>query len=582
MSVFKTFRFHLERIIRDLQLERILPRTLPHFVMSIEPPREESHGDISTNIAMVLSKVANIPPRQLAQYFVDQLSAISGVASVEIAGPGFINLRLSPDLWLAEIPEVLRSGHDYGKSNLGNGQKVNVEYVSANPTGPLHVGHVRGAVFGDALASLLSYTGHHVTREYYINDAGTQVQILARSAYLRYREVLGEVISIPEGLYPGDYLIPVAKALVEKFGSSLLEQDETQWLPIVREFTIDSMMVLIREDLAQLSIHHDVFTSEKDLHESGKIDTALSSLTHHGLIYQGVLEPPKGKILDDWEPRPQTLFKSTEFGDDVDRALKKSDGTWTYFASDIAYHRDKFDRGFTMLIDVWGADHGGYIKRMKSATNAITQGAATLNVQICQLVHLYQNGEPYRMSKRAGTFVTLKDILSIVSPDVVRFMMLTRKNDAGLDFDFSHVLEQSKDNPVFYVQYAYARISSVLRTAQQEIKNLNVTDSILACASNGLLTDYSEISLVRKIAQFPRVIEQAAEALEPHRIVFYLEELAALYHAQWNKGKENPALRFIIRDNIELTCARLALIRSVSLVISAGLNLLGVRPIEEM
>ncbi|MDD3446624.1 MAG: arginine--tRNA ligase, partial [Zavarzinia sp.] len=493
------------------------------------------------------------------------------------------NLRLSDDFWRARLAEILAAGPAFGESSKGGGTAVNVEYVSANPTGPLHVGHCRGAVFGDALAALLEKVGHAVTREYYINDAGGQVDTLARSAFLRYREALGENIGeIPEGLYPGDYLIPVGQGLVEKYGERFKDQPESAWLMPIREFAIAAMMAMVREDLEALNIRQDVFFSEYSLHTTGRIDEALKDLTDKGLIYEGVLEAPKGKLPDDWEPRPQTLFKASEFGDDTDRALKKSNGAWTYFAADIAYHLDKYKRGFHHQIDVWGADHGGYVKRMRAAVKALSGGQADLDVKICQLVKLTRGGEPVKMSKRSGSFVTLRDVVDEVGKDVVRFMMLTRKNDAPLDFDFDKVTEQSKDNPVFYVQYAHARARSVLRNAAAEIAGLDLSREGLSAAKLARIESPDEIALIRQMAAFPRQLEQAADAHEPHRVAFALYDLAAAFHGLWNKGKEDPSLRFIHADDPELTLARLALLQAVCDVIASGLGILGVTPVEEM
>lgn len=563
-----------------LMSEGVLPSGLDLSRVSVEPPRDPSHGDLSTNAAMVLAKPAGMNPRALAEKLAERLKSEAEVTEVTIAGPGFINLRLTNDIWLAGILDVLNAGSAYGESNLGAGNAVNVEYVSANPTGPMHVGHVRGAVFGDALANLLEKVGYRVCREYYINDAGGQIEVLARSAFMRYREALGEAITIPEGLYPGDYLVPVGQALAEAHGDKLLSQPETEWLPVVRDTTMAMMMDLIRTDLALLGITHETFFSERTLHQNGAVEAVLKLLDEKGLIYTGVLERPKGEAADDWEERPQTLFRSTQFGDDQDRALKKSDGSWTYFAPDIAYHFDKFKRGYTTLIDVWGADHSGYIKRVKAAVAAVTDNKAEIDVKICQMVRLFRDGEPFRMSKRAGDFITLRDVVEEVGKDAVRFMMLTRKNDASLDFDFAKVVEQSRDNPVFYVQYAHARISSVLRNAAEQ--GFAATDDKLKAADFTLLTDEAELGLIRQMGAFPRAIEQAAQAHEPHRIAFALNDLAAGFHSLWNKGKDDAGLRFILPENHGVTMARLALIRSAALVLAAGLGVLGVEPAEEM
>ena len=585
MNVFSHFQELVREALGELVKAGDLPEGLDFSRVSVEPPRDAAHGDVATNAAMVLAKSAGMKPRDLAGKLASRLTALEVVKNVGIAGPGFINLVLEEDFWRVQLGHVLRARTAYGDSDLGQGQKVNVEFVSANPTGPMHVGHTRGAVFGDALANLLEKAGHEVCREYYINDAGSQIEVLARSTYLRYREALGENIgAIPEGLYPGDYLKPVGKALAAEFGDRFVDADEGTWMEPIREAAVDAMMELIRGDLDALGISHEVFFSERSLHQSGEIEKTLALLDEKGLIYVGVLEPPKGKTPEDWEPKPQTLFSSTQFGDDVDRALKKSDGTWTYFAPDIAYHLDKYRRGYASMVNVLGADHTGYIKRMKSAVAAVTSGEGALDVKVCQLVRLLRDGKPVKMSKRAGDFVTLRDVVDEVGRDVVRFMMLYRKNDASLDFDFKKVTEQSRENPVFYVQYAHARIRSVFRNALEEpaLSAADLHDDALNSADAGLLTDEAELGLIRHMAAFPRIIEAAAEAHEPHRVAFYLYELASSYHALWNKGKDNPALRFILSDDKNTTVARLALIRSVGYVLAAGLDILGVEPAEEM
>ncbi|PZF75219.1 arginine--tRNA ligase [Aestuariivirga litoralis] len=546
--------------------------------VTAEPPRDPAHGDISTNAAMVLNKTFGMPPKALAQLLSALLSEHKNVAAVDIAGPGFINVRLVASEWPRVLEAVLAEGERYGNSTLGSGKKANVEYVSANPTGPLHVGHVRGAVFGDALAELLKASGYEVTREYYINDAGAQVDVLARSAYLRYLEALGETIGeIPAGLYPGDYLKPVGQALAQEHGPALKAMDEAEWLPIVRARAIAMMMDLIREDLAALNIRQEVFASEKALHESGQVKETIAELRQRGLVYQGTLPPPKGEVPEDWEDREQTLFRTTGFGDDIDRPLLKSDGSYTYFASDVAYSRNKIQRGFDELIYILGADHGGYVKRLE-ALGAALQGNRNVDVivRLCQLVKLYRAGEPVRMSKRAGEFVTLRDVVDEVGPDVVRFMMLFRKNEAPLDFDFAKVTEQSKDNPVFYVQYAHARTCSVLRNAAEEGLAPAETPRF------DLLTDEAELGLVRRMAEFPRLVEAAAQAHEPHRIAFYLFDLAGDFHALWNKGKDSPHLRFILKEDVKLTQTRLAFLMAIRYVLANGLRILGVRPAEEM
>ena len=555
----------------------------------VEPPRDPTHGDMATNAAMVLAKDAGKKPRDLAENIAAKLRADDKVASVEVAGPGFINLSLKPNVWGEELLLVLAQGDDYGRSDVGKGEKVNVEYVSANPTGPMHVGHGRGAVFGDALAKLLLFAGYDVTREYYINDAGAQVDALAHSAFLRYREALGEDIgAIPEGLYPGDYLKPVGGELASEYGAKLTTLKESEWLPIVRAKAIDMMMNVIRDDLAALNVHFDVFFSERSLIEGKRdeVGATIEGLRKSGEVYEGRLPPPKGGNLEDWEDREQTLFRSTEVGDDVDRPLKKSDGSYTYFASDIAYHRSKVDRGFFNLIDVWGADHGGYIKRMQAAVNAVSGGKAKLDVKLVQLVRLLRAGEPVKMSKRAGEFVTLREVVDEVGRDAVRFDMLYRKNDAVLDFDLAKVIEHTRENPVFYVQYGHARGMSVFRNAREEMPDLPTAESALVTylrkAELPRLSDTSEVSLLRRIALYPRVVEAAAAAHEPHRIAFYLYELASEFHALWTRGKDLPHLRFIIQNDRETTKARLALVKGIVTVLASGLALLGVSAPEEM
>jgi arginyl-tRNA synthetase len=583
MNLFRDMRGRILGALDALTAEGVLPQGLDTARVAVEPPRDAAHGDMATNAAMMLAKDARMKPRDLAERVAAKARAIPGVRSVEIAGPGFINLRLDSAVWYGCLGEILESGANFGRSDAGKGEKVNVEYVSANPTGPLHIGHSRGAVFGDVLASLLDAAGHDVCREYYINDAGAQVDTLARSAYLRYREALGEDIgAIPEGLYPGDYLNPVGAALAKEHGKRWLDAAEDEWLPAIRAAAIDAMMELIRDDLAALGIKHDVFTSERAMVAAGKVDEALKVLDARGLIYTGTLEPPKGKTPEDWEPRPQTLFRATDFGDDVDRPLRKSDGSWTYFASDIAYHWDKYKRGFASLIDVMGADHGGYVKRMQAATKAITEGKGSLDVKICQLVHLMDKGEPVKMSKRAGTFVTLRDLVDEVGKDVVRFIMLTRKNDAGLDFDLTAVTEQSRDNPVFYVQYAHARTHSVMRMAAEAMAGTDLSAAALRRADFTRLTDESELALIRTMGNWPRTVESAAEAHEPHRLAFYLYDLASEFHTFWTKGKEDVSLRFIVETDPALTAARLALALGVRTVIASGLGIFGVQPVEEL
>ncbi len=583
MSIFSSFRGDIEKIIDDLAASGALPPGVDTGSVTVEPPRNADHGDLTTNAAMVLAKPAKQKPRDLAGRIADLIRSVDGVAEVEIAGPGFINVRLDAAVWREELRGVLRAGVRYGDSDIGAGTAVNVEFVSANPTGPLHVGHCRGAVFGAALATLLSKTGFKVTSEYYVNDAGAQVNALARSVHLRYREALGEQLGeIPSGLYPGEYLVPVGQDIARREGDKWRAAAEEEWLPEFRALAVKAMMAGIREDLELLGISFDVYTSEGDLHRSGSVQAALDDLDAKGLIYTGVLEPPKGKTPDDWEARPQTLFRATEFGDATDRPLKKADGDWTYFASDIAYHRDKIARGFNTMINVWGADHGGYVKRMKAAVRALSDGKAELDVKLCQLVKVVRGGVPVKMSKRAGEFITLRDVLDEVGKDVVRYIMLTRKNDAPLDFDFDRVVEQTRDNPVFYVQYAHARIRSVLRKAASELPELDLAAAALADADLETLQHEAEVALIKTLADWPRTVESAALAHEPHRIAYYLDDLAAQFHALWNLGTENPDLRFLIPQDVSRSRARLALIQGVAQVIASGLEIMGVEPVEEM
>ena len=578
MNVFKGFRQQLLGVLDEMTGSGELPAGVDTSRVTVEPPREAAHGDVSTNAAMVLAGQVKTNPRQLAPRIAERLKALPGVTGVEVAGPGFINLRFTAGFWQAQIATILRSGPSYGDSDMGAGLPVNLEYVSANPTGPLHAAHARGAVVGDALANLLEKAGFSVTREYYVNDAGAQVDVLGRSAYLRYREALGEAVGeIPAGLYPGDYLKEVGRALATRDGRRWLEAPESDWLPAVRDFAIDAIMAGIREDLTALGVDIRVFSSERALVAAGAVRAAFDTLTARGLSYEGVLEPPKGKTPDDWEPRPQTLFRATQFGDDVDRPLRKSDGSWTYFANDIAYHLDKFRRGASVLIDVWGADHGGYIKRMQAATSAITEGGAALDVKICQLVHLMDNGTPVKMSKRAGTFVTLRDVIDRVGAGVVRFIMLTRRNDQTLEFDFAKVTEQSKDNPVFYVQYCHARCRSVLRHAGEP-----AAEKLAAEAPLERLSSPEELELIRLLAAWPRLVEAAADAHEAHRVAFFLYDLAAGFHALWNKGKDDTTLRFLVEGDQGLTLARLALVKAVATVVASGLKVIGVEPAEEL
>jgi arginyl-tRNA synthetase len=585
MNLFAEYQAKVVEIIGGLAREGRLPAGLNTARLVVEPPRETSHGDLATNAAMVLARDAGMKPRDLAEMLVAELKKDPGVTKAEAAGPGFINITLKPALFETVVRAAVTLGPDFGRSTMGGNAKVNVEYVSANPTGPMHVGHCRGAVFGDALANLLAFAGHDVCREYYINDAGAQVDVLARSAHLRYREALGEDIgAVPEGLYPGDYLKPVGEALAKIHGKALLAKPESVWLADVRAFAIDAMMGMIREDLAALSISHAVFFSERSLHQgnASPVGAAIADLRERGLIYEGRLPPPKGAPESDWEDREQTLFRATAFGDDVDRPLMKSDGSYTYFASDIAYHRDKFLRGFATMIDVWGADHGGYIKRMQAAVKAVTGGAGSLDIEICQLVKLLRDGQEVKMSKRAGTFVTLREVVDEVGPDPVRFMMLYRKNDAPLEFDLAKVVEQSKENPVFYVQYAHARSASIFRQARAAYGADAFSREELAGADLSVLTDESEQGVMKLVAQYPRLIESAAANREPHRLAFYLYELASSLHALWNKGKDNAALRFVNDKERELTTARLSLVCSLMSVLGSGLHVLGVSAPEEM
>ncbi len=590
MNLFGHFREQVASTIIGLMGEGRLPAGLETQRITVEPPRDPAHGDVATNAAMVLAKDAGMAPRTLAAVIAERLKETEGVAGSEVAGPGFINLTLTQSFWYQRLAEILTSGATYGDSAIGAGEPVNVEYVSANPTGPLHVGHGRGAVYGDALASLLEKAGFRVTREYYVNDAGGQVDQLARSAYFRYRVAIGADSEADyerrraagEIQYGGDYLKPVAEEIARRDGARWRDCEESQWLPVFRAFAVERMMALIRDDLEAVGIRFQVIRSERELVEAGGVDAALELLDGYGLIYHGVLEPPKGKLVDDWEPRPQTLFRASLFGDDGDRPLKKSDGSWTYFAADIAYHLDKFRRGFSTMIDVWGADHGGYVKRVQAAVQAITHGQASLDVKICQLVNLLDHGQPVKMSKRAGTFVTLREVVDRVGRDVFRFIMLTRKNDAPLDFDFAKVTEQSRENPVFYVQYAHARCSSVLRHAAATFGNEAVEDRRLAAAQLHLLTDPGEIDLIKILAAWPQLVESAALAHEPHRVAFYLQDLAAAFHLLWTKGKDDAELRFVHPNDQPLSEARLALVRGVQVVIACGLRVMGVEPVEEL
>jgi arginyl-tRNA synthetase len=585
MNLFTDFEARIKNALEQIDIIKEKRSELDFGRVGVEPPRDASHGDVATNAAMVLSKALGTNPRALADIIITKLKEDADVAEVSVAGPGFINIRLSVGYWQRLLSAVIREGEKFGRSTVGAGRKVNVEYVSANPTGPMHVGHCRGAVVGDALANLLGFAGYDVIKEYYINDAGSQIDVLARSVFIRYREALGEQVGeIPAGLYPGDYLIPVAKALAEEFGTKLRAMPEDQWLPIVKDRAIDAMMAMIREDLAALNVRHDVFFSERTLHENGAaaIRTAINDLTFKGYVYKGALPPPKGQLPEDWEDREQTLFRSTEVGDDIDRPLIKSDGSYTYFAADVAYFKNKYDRGFNEMIYVLGADHGGYVKRLEAVARAVSEGQSKLTVLLCQLVKLFRNGEPVKMSKRSGDFVTLRDVVDEVGRDPVRFMMLYRKNSEPLDFDFAKVTEQSKDNPVFYVQYAHARCMSVFRQAKEAFPDLDVGPDDLAEATAGAISDPTELQLIAKLAEFPRVVEAAAQSQEPHRIAFYLYDLASSFHGHWNKGKDLPELRFVNVKNRELSIARLGLVYAVASVLKSGLAITGTEAPDEM
>ncbi|CAI2934968.1 arginine--tRNA ligase [Aminobacter niigataensis] len=584
MNIFADFSERITKAVEALELTPKDGGALDLTRIAVEPPRDATHGDLATNAAMVLAKPTGQNPRVLAERLVAELAKDADVVKAEVAGPGFVNLKLKDAFWHKHLADLLSRGAEYGRSGFGNNKRVNVEYVSANPTGPMHVGHCRGAVVGDALANILGFAGYDVTKEYYINDAGVQIDVLGRSVMLRYREALGDEIGeIPAGLYPGDYLVPVGQDLAKEFGRDLLQKPEDEALAIIKDRTIDAMMVMIREDLALLNVRHEVFFSERTLHADNAkaIRSAISDLTLKGHIYKGKLPPPKGEKPDDWEDREQTLFRSTEVGDDMDRPLVKSDGAFTYFAADVAYLKDKVDRGFEELVFVLGADHGGYVKRMEALARAVTDGAVKLDVLLCQLVKLFRDGEPVRMSKRAGEFITLREVVEEVGRDAIRFMMLYRKSDAPLDFDFAKVTEQSKDNPVFYVQYASARCHSVFRQAKEQL-------GVAEFARAGLigrverLADEGEIALVKKLAEYPRLIESAAQSMEPHRLAFYLYDLASTFHGHWNRGTDNPDLRFVKVNDPELTHARLGLVQAVSDVLTSGLALIGADAPTEM
>jgi arginyl-tRNA synthetase len=587
MNLFETYSARLHAALWALAERSALPAGLNLGRVVVEPTKDPAHGDLATNAAMVLAKEAGTNPRALAALLVEELSRDPEIAKAEIAGPGFINLTLQPAVFTAILKSAIETGLDYGRGRGKPAPKINVEYVSANPTGPMHVGHGRGAVFGDALARLLAFAGHDVTREYYINDAGAQVDVLARSAFLRYREALGEDIgAIPEGLYPGDYLKSVGETLAKRYGPALKDKSESEWLPLVRQAAIDGMMAMIRDDLAALGVVHDVFFSERSLQavdgNKDAVAETIEDLRARDLVYEGRLPPPKGQKDEDWEDREQTLFRATQFGDDVDRPLLKSDGSYTYFANDIAYHRSKFTRGFAEMIDVWGADHGGYVKRMQAAVKAVTNGEGSLDVKLCQLVRLLRNGEQVRMSKRSGDFVTLREVIDEVGRDAVRFMMIFRKNDATLDFDLAKVVEQSKDNPVFYVQYAHARCASIFRQAREAFPDLDLSPAALSQADLSILVDEAEVGIVKMIAAYPRIIEGAATAHEPHRVAFFVHELASAFHSLWNKGKDSPQLRFVNQTDRKSTLARLAFVHAVRSVLASGLAVAGVAAPEEM
>ena len=590
MNIFNLYKDRILGIVNDLVKASALPQGLDLSKVAAEPPRDATHGDIATNVAMVLSKPVGKNPREIAALLTEPLKKLQGVTEVSIAGPGFINLRLVGSTWANTLRHVLTIGTKFGDGDVGQGAAVNVEYVSANPTGPMHVGHARGAVVGDALARLLAKAGFKVTKEYYINDAGGQVNSAARAVRMRYLQVLGRLsedefqaaLARKEIEYGGAYLIPIAETLAKRDGDKWAAGDESAWLAPIKAFVVAEMMVMIKDDLAALGVQHDLFTSEKALVDSGKVNSAVKFLENAGLMYTGILEPPKGKTPDDWEARPQRLFKATEFGDEIDRPLQKSDGSWTYFAGDIAYHKDKVDRGFFQLINVWGADHGGYVKRVQAALKALTAGKGELDVVLCQMVKVLNNGEPVKMSKRAGNFVTMRDLIDAVGKDVVRFIMLTRKSDAGLDFDYAKVTEKTRDNPVFYVQYAHARGRSVFRHAKEMWPSADFSDAGLAQAQLDLLQDPDEIGALRLMAAWPRIVEQAALTHEPHRVAFYLNDLASQFHGLWNKGNDATELRFLQADNQAISLARLALVRGVGLVIASGLDVYGVEPVEEM
>lgn len=578
MNFFHSYRDKIIKILEDFVQRDLLPQGLTFEKITTEPPRDPTHGDLSTNAAMILARLAQKNPRDLGQLIGEELKTLPFVENVSVAGPGFINIKLSQEFWYQELLTILEQKTEYGASSLGLGEKINLEYVSANPTGPMHAGHGRVAVVADVLANLLEKVGYRILREYYVNDAGGQAETLAKSTYLRYREALGEAIgTIPEGYYPGEYLKKVAQALVERDGSQWLSKSENEWLEPFREFTVNAMMHEIRKDLERIGIIHEVFTSETELDATGAVEEAMQWLQERGFIYKGILPPPRGKTSEEWESREQLLFRSTQFGDDMDRSLQKADGSWTYFARDIAYHYDKFRRGYTQMINVWGADHVGSVKRVTSAVKAITEQKGHLDIILCQIVNFMDAGQPVKMSKRAGTFIEIRDVIEKVGKDAFRFMMVSRKNDAHLDFDFQKVLEKTRDNPVFYIQYAHARCHSVMRIAQEFL-----TQETVSVDSLGQLTDEDELQLLKLLAGWPRQVEIAALMREPHRLCYYLYEISQQLHMLWNKGKENTLLRFILPQNPELTKARLAMVQGVTHVIASGLQLFGVTPVEEM
>jgi arginyl-tRNA synthetase len=584
MNLFADLEIRIKQALETIDIIREKRDSVDFNRLTVEPPRDQSHGDVATNAAMVLAKPLGTNPRALADVIAEKLKEDADIVDVTVAGPGFINIRVSMGYWQRLLASIIRAGTDYGRSTVGGGRKVNVEFVSANPTGPMHVGHCRGAVVGDALANLMSFAGYEVAKEYYINDAGSQIDVLARSVFLRYREALGETVGeIPPGLYPGDYLVPVGQALAKEFGTKLHNMPAEDWMPIVKERAIAAMMAMIREDLDALNVHHDVFYSERTLHADGaaRIRQAINDLTFKGHVYRGTLPPPKGQLPEDWEDREQTLFRSTDVGDDIDRPLIKSDGSYTYFAADVAYFKDKFERGYDEMIYVLGADHGGYVKRLEAVARAVSGGSSKLTVLLCQLVKLYRDGEPVKMSKRSGDFVTLREVVDEVGRDPVRFMMLYRKNSEPLDFDFAKVTEHSKENPVFYVQYAHARCMSVFRQAREAFPDLDIESLDFAGAVSGV-EDAAEMQLLAKLAEYPRLIEAAALSQEPHRVAFYLYDLASSFHAHWNKGKDNPDLRFVKDNDRESSIARLGLVRAVASVLKSGLAITGTAAPDEM